>query len=76
MNPAMPKAKRQAGANRIRMIEVTTGMIEAGVTELGRLGVAMSAREAPGIVANLWSAVEARRRREMSGKVPARRRRG
>lgn len=57
---------RQAGADKIRLLELTHQMIEAGVEELARQGLAISAREAPDMIANLWSAVEDARRRELS----------
>ncbi len=55
----------QASARKIRILEVSSGMIAAGVEECARLSLAISAEEAPDIVANLWSVVEAKRRLEI-----------
>ena len=71
-----PDNSGQAGARKIRAVEVSPGMIEAGLLALDQLGITISAQEGPEMVASLWSSVEARRRHEISGKVRVHRQRG
>ena len=62
-----PLRRRDGVADKLRWLEVTEPMAEAGLTECASFLAAISAPEAAGIVSKIYEAMEAERRREFRG---------